>query len=136
MLDAIPVAAEDLLSAVVGADTVNVGRIGSGSSVGHDPGTINGRAKLYAQILLIPVSNGAGLGTLPPTWRKKASWRDSTVTIDDTVLTIPGSVYETRSTSPISALMPTEVMMSPRAMNSSMDATGKEYWQGAITGAP
>jgi hypothetical protein len=32
--------------------------------------------------------------------------------------------------------MPTEVMMSPRAMNSSMDATGKEYWQGAITGAP
>lgn len=48
MLDAIPVAAEDLLLAVVGADTVNVGRISSGSSVRYDLGTINRRAKLYA----------------------------------------------------------------------------------------
>ena len=42
-------------------DADKVGRIGTGISTGQDPGTINGRARLYAHILLIPVSNGAGL---------------------------------------------------------------------------
>jgi len=48
MLNAIPVAAEDLLSTAVGVNTVNVDRIGSGISIGHNLGIINRRARLYA----------------------------------------------------------------------------------------
>jgi hypothetical protein len=43
---------------------------------------------------LIPVSNRAGVGTLPSTWRKKASRRDSTVTIDDKDFMSKGSVSQ------------------------------------------
>ena len=88
---------------------------------------MKGRARLYAQMPLIPVSNGAGLGALPPRWRKKASCRDSTITIDDTDLTMEGSAYDTRSARPIRALIPTKVMMSLRAINSLMEATRNEY---------
>jgi hypothetical protein len=49
---------------------------------------------LYAHMLLIPVSNRAGVGTLPSTWRKKASRRDSTVTIDDKDFMSKGSVSQ------------------------------------------
>ena len=85
---------------------------------------------------LIPILNRAGLGALPPRWRKKALCRDSTIIIDDTDLIMGGLVYDTRSARPIRALMPTKVMMSPRVMNSLMDETGNEYWQGVITVAP
>ena len=54
-------------------DTDKVGRMGMEISTGQDPGTWNGRARLYAHMLPIPMSNRAGLGTLPSTWRKKAS---------------------------------------------------------------
>ena len=91
--------------------TANVGRIGKGTSIGHDPGTIKERAKLYAYMLLMPVSNGAGLGTSPSISWKNVSWRDSTASIDDTDLTRKGSITARRLTKPIVAPMPTEVIV-------------------------
>lgn len=73
-------------------ETVKFGRIGKGTSTGQDPGTIKERAKLYAHMSLIPVSNGVGLGTSPSICRKNASCRDSTATIDDIGLISSGSV--------------------------------------------
>jgi hypothetical protein len=69
----------------VGSETFRVGSMGSGISVQQDPGMMNERARLYAQMSLMPVSKGAGLGDFPSRCRKKASWRDSTVRIDDTI---------------------------------------------------
>jgi hypothetical protein len=100
--------------------------MGSGTSTWHDPGTMNERARLYAQMSLMPVSKGAGLGTNPWRCRKNASWRDSTVSIDDTDFTRMGSVNARRSASPIVAPIPTEVMMSASSKNSSVELTGKE----------
>jgi len=107
-------------------ETVNVGRMGNGTSIEQDPGTIKERAKLYAHMLLMPVSNGAGLGTSPTICRKNASWRDSTASIDDTDLTSRGSVTARRSTRPMVAPIPTEVMMSASSKNWSVESTGKE----------
>ena len=45
--------------------TVNPKRMGSGISTKQNPGIINKRLRLYAYISLIPISNGAGLGTSP-----------------------------------------------------------------------
>jgi hypothetical protein len=58
---------------VGGLDTDRVGRMGMGILIGQDLGTTNLKARLYAQMPLIHVSNRVGLGTLPITWRKKAS---------------------------------------------------------------
>jgi len=107
-------------------ETVNVGTMGNGTSIEQDPGTIKERAKLYAHMLLMPVSNGAGLGTSPTICRKNASWRDSTASIDDTDLTSRGSVTARRSTRPMVAPIPTEVMMSASSKNWSVESTGKE----------
>jgi hypothetical protein len=49
----------------IGLETFRVGSMGNGISVRQDPGTINERARLYAQMSLIPVSKGAGLGASP-----------------------------------------------------------------------
>jgi len=43
---------------------VSFGKIGNKTLTGQDPGIINKRVRLYAYILLIPVLNRAGLGTL------------------------------------------------------------------------
>ena len=59
--------------APAGCATVSLGRIDKGSSTGQDPGIIKDSARLYAHMSLMPVSNGAGLGTLPLIWRKNAS---------------------------------------------------------------
>jgi hypothetical protein len=57
----------------VAFETVNVGRIGKGTSIEQDPGTIKERAKLYAYMSLIPVLNGVGLGTSLLIYRKNES---------------------------------------------------------------
>lgn len=45
--------------------TVNIKKISNRTSTEQDPGTIKKKAKLYAYMLLIPVLNGAELGTSP-----------------------------------------------------------------------
>ena len=57
----------------VGQETLRIGSIGSGISVRQDSGTVNDRARLYAQMSLMAVSKGAGLGASPSRCRKKAS---------------------------------------------------------------
>jgi hypothetical protein len=51
--------------------TFSFGNTMTGTSTGHDPGTINERAMLYAHISLLPMLKGDGLGTSPSAWRKK-----------------------------------------------------------------
>jgi hypothetical protein len=64
----------DLVELVaIGSETFRAGSMGNGISTQQDPGTINERARLYAQMSLMPVSKGAGLGTFPSRCRKKAS---------------------------------------------------------------
>jgi hypothetical protein len=70
--------------------------MGIGISTGHDPGTMNGRAILYAQISPIPVSNGVGLGTISWMSRIKALYLDLTVRIDETSPVSEGSVSARR----------------------------------------
>ena len=43
---------------------VSLGKIGNKTLTGQDLGIINERARLYTYMSLIPVLNGAGLGTL------------------------------------------------------------------------
>ena len=55
----------------IGSEIFKVGSIGNGISTLQDPGTMNERARLYAQMLLIPVLKGTGLGASPYRCRKK-----------------------------------------------------------------
>lgn len=112
--------------ATAGCVTVSLGRIGKGSSTGQDPGTTNDSARLHAHMSLMSVSNGAGLGTSPLIERKNASCRDSTVSVDETVLTSTGSITARRSVSPIVAPIPTEVITSASSRNLFVESTGKE----------
>lgn len=107
-------------------ETFNLGRAGKGTSTGQDPGVMKERAKLYAHIALIPVSNGAGLGTSPSICRKNASWRDSTMSIDDIDFINRGSVTASRSVRSIAAPIPIEVMSSATSRNWVVELTGKE----------
>jgi hypothetical protein len=58
---------------VIRSKTFKAGSIGNRILTQQDPGTINKRARLYAQISLIPVLKGAGLGAFSLRCRKKAS---------------------------------------------------------------
>ena len=89
--------------------------IEAGRPLPHEPGMMKSRAKLYAQAPEMRVSNGDGFGTSPSVIRKKASWRDSTVTMALVDASKPGSVVEKAACRSIIAPMPTEVMTFERA---------------------
>jgi hypothetical protein len=101
------------------------GRIGKAISTGQELGTIYGRARLYAQVPLIPVLNVAGLGTSLLRPRKKALWYDLVETMDERSLMKGGSLDDTVSARPIIVLIPTDVIVSANEKNSFLVVTGK-----------
>ena len=113
-------------SVTTGYVIVSLSRINKGSSIGQDPGIINNNARLYTHISLIPVSNKTRLGTSPLIERKNILYRDSIISIDETVLTSTGSITTRRSVSPIVALILTEVITSASSKNLIVDFTRKE----------
>ena len=96
-----------------------------GSSTEHNLGYIKENARLYAYISPIPVSNGAGFGTVPYMCRKNASCRNSTVSKDDIDFTSGGSVIASRLSSPMVGPIPTEIIVWASSKNSSVVFTGK-----------
>jgi hypothetical protein len=56
-----------------GFKAYKAGKMGMRISTGQDPGTMNGRARLYAYILVISVLKRAGLGISSSIMRKNAS---------------------------------------------------------------
>jgi len=86
-------------------------------SIKQDPDTTNERARLYIHILLISVLKEAGLRTSLSTLRKNTSWRDSTITINDTDLISKKSIDDTRSINLIIMSIPTEITISLKTRN-------------------
>jgi hypothetical protein len=106
---------------------LKVGRMGIGSSTGQDAGTMNSKARLYAQVDDIRVSNGAGLGSCPFATLKKASCLASVAAM----LAIPETRFESRmatvSASARIAPTPTELRDLPSDRNSLVFLEGKTY---------
>jgi hypothetical protein len=102
----------------------NVGRMGIGSSNGQDAGMMNSKARLYAQVVEIGVSNGARLGSCPFATLKKASCLASI----DAMLARPDTRFEsTDSVSPSIAPRPMELSDLPSERNSEVFLEGKVY---------
>jgi hypothetical protein len=109
-----------------GCVTVNLDRIGKGSSTEQDLKITNNNVKLYAHMSIIPVSNGAGLDTSPLIKRKNALCRNLIINIDETVLINTKFITARRSVIPIMALIPTKVITSASLKNLVVDFTKKE----------
>jgi hypothetical protein len=109
------------------ACVLRVGRMGMGRSRGQDAGTINARARLYAQVGDIGVSNGAELGGCPFATLKNASCLASVAAI----LARPETKFESRmatdSASVRMAPTPTELSDLPSERNSLVFREGKMY---------
>ena len=109
------------------ACVLNVGRMGRGSSTGQDAGMMNSKARLYAQVDDIGVSNGAGLGSCPFATLKRASCLASVAAM----LAMPDTRSESRvatiSATASRAPTPTELRDLPSDRNSLVFLEGKTY---------
>ena len=114
--------------------TLRGGKVRACGANGQEPGITKGRARLRAQRALMRVSCGSGTGTRLRAWRKKASWRASTVTVEAMFCKSAGSVSATEAARSMTAPMPTVVMICASFRNSAVFVTGKVYWQGGIVG--
>jgi hypothetical protein len=109
-----------------GCVTVDLNKISKGSSTEQNPRIINDSARLYAHIPLIPVLNKARLGTSPLIKRKNASYRDSIISINETVFIRSGFIIARRLISLIMTLILTEVITSVNSKNFFVDFIRKE----------
>ena len=104
------------------------GKIDTSGNKGQEFGTTNGRARLRAQMALICVSSGVGLGTRPrAAWRKKASCRASFVTVEARFWITTGSVMEVVAARFMTAPIPTEVIIWASLRKDAVSVTGNWY---------
>jgi hypothetical protein len=108
------------------SETVNVGRISKGTSTEQDLGIIKKRARLYAYIILIPVSNRTRLGTSLAICRKNTLWQALITSINNSDFISKGSMTARRSARLIVVPIPTKVIISASSKNYSIELTGKE----------
>ena len=109
----------------VGATTVMAGKTGTSGNRGQELGRTNGRARLSAQMALIWVSCGVGLGTRPrAAWRKKASCRASLETVEARFCISAGSVLAVVAARFMTAPIPTDVIIWASLRKDEASVTG------------
>ena len=119
-----------------GGAIVRRGSVGNSGVKGHDPGTTKEFARFRAQIVLILVSNGEGLGMRPrDVVRKKASWRASTLRAEVKLGTKPGSDSASDEARSITAPMETLLICCATSRNSGVVVTGNWYLHGGTVEA-